>query len=137
MVELEPFVEPEPLVEIEHDPTPLPEPDSNLMSKLEPSPESVATLVPKSTPEDVSVLHDYLDPFLPPKPDIPAFKTYFDELLPWWIIYLLPIASFARSAMMGLHHHLLETRLCNFHYINSRTSFSHQRSLMEIGRAHV
>ena len=128
VVESEPFVEPEPMVEPEPfveseqlmEPEPLVEPESD------PSPK----LVPESAPEEVKLLHEYLDPFLPPEPGIPSFQLCLDELLLWWIVDFLTPSLFIRSTRMGLHHQLLETRLDDFPYINSRTSFSHQGSLM-------
>ena len=100
IVELEPMVEHEPMVEPESDPTP--------------------KLVPESALEEVKLLHDYLDPFLPPELGTPAFKSCCGELFPWWITNFLPTFSVARSAVVGLHHQLLKARL---YHINSRMSF--------------
>ena len=79
LFEPEPTAEPEPFMESEllMEPEPLVEP------KSDPTPK----FVPESAPEEVKLLHEYLDPFLPPKPDIPAFKPCVGALLPWCIIY--------------------------------------------------
>ena len=141
MVEPAPMMKPEPILEtspmMEPDPVPEPEIDVFVAEPVPtPEPEAVSgpdptpKLVPESAPEEVKLLHEYLDPFLPPDPGTPAFQLYFDELLLWWVTYVLMPSLCARSTRMGLHHQLLKTCLGDFHYINSRTSFSHQGSLM-------
>ena len=115
MMELKLVVEPEPLVETEYDPIP--------------------KLVPESAPDEVKLLYEYLDPFLPPEPDIPAFTPCFDELLPLRVIYSLPSASFARSAAVGIHHQLVESHLCRLQQLTSRRGYFHQRSMMRSSSA--
>ena len=150
--ELEPMVEPEPSVkpeslmehepmgEPEPDPTPLPLPDptptTELVSSSEPVVEPKSDLDPtpkfvsEFAPEEIKLLHEYLDPFLHPEPDIPAFQPCVGDLLFWWNPYLVTLALFVRSAAVGIHHQLLKVRRCQLLLINSRTSFSHQRRLM-------
>ena len=115
------------------------EPSAQIVAKPEPVPkedlvQELAILSPSAL-EDIRILHKYLDPFLPPEPTPPAFQSYLGGLTLWRIAYSLSIPLFARSAAMGLHHHLLETCLGDFPYINSRTIFSHQRSLMRSSSA--
>ena len=135
MVEPEPMVETAPMVE----PTPMVEPepmvDLEPMAEPEPveDPESVPTpkFLPESAPEEVKLLHEFQDPFLPPEPDpvpgFPVFTPYFGELFHWRTTYFLILFPVARSAAVGLHHQLLEAHL---RHLNSRSSFSQPGSLM-------
>ena len=138
--------EPEPMMEtaplVEHAPMAEPEPmvETALMVDLAPmaepepveDPESVPTpkFLPESAPEEVKLLHEFQDPFLPPEPDpahgFPAFKSGGEVFL-WRVTDFLIIFSVARSAAVGLHHQLLEARLC---HLNSRSSFCQPGSLM-------
>ena len=67
--ELAPMMESEPLVETEYD--------------------HIPKLMPKSVPEEVKLLHEYLDLFLPPELGIPSFQLCLGKLLLWWIVDLL------------------------------------------------
>ena len=111
LVDLAPMAEPEPVVDPESGPTP--------------------KFVPKFAPEEVMLLHVYLDPFLLPEPDpdpgFPVFTSYFGELFHWRITYFLILFPVARSTAVGLHHQLLEARLRHLH---SRSSFFQSGSLM-------
>ena len=146
MVQLEPMVETTsllktaPMIDLEQVAEPKPMMKTALVMDVEqvaePDPvedlESVPTpkFQPESTPEEVKLLHEFQDPFLPPEPDpapsFPAFKSG-GELFLWWVTDFLSAFAFARSASMGLHHQLLEARL---HHLNSRSSFSQPGSLM-------
>ena len=121
MMDLEQVAEPEPAEDPESDPTP--------------------KLLPASAPEEVKLLHEFQDPFLPPEPDPePGFLVFniFGELYLCWASGFLSAFAFARSTAMGLHHQLLEARL---RHLNSRSSFSQPGSLMRTsfgqGRANL
>ena len=129
MVEHAPMAEPEPMVEtaLMVDLAPMAEPEP----VVDPESDTTPKLLPTSAPEEVKLLHEFQDPFLPPEPDpdpgFPVFTSDFGELFLWRVTDFLTIFSVARSATMGLHHQLLETCL---RHLNSRSSFSQLGSLM-------
>ena len=131
MVELAPMGEPEPMVETAPMVEPAPMVDLEPMAEPEPvvDPESYPTpkFVLESAPEEVKLLHEYQDPFLPPEPGFSAFTSSFGELFLGWLTDFLSIFSVARSAVVGLHRQLLEARL---YHLNLRSSFSQPGSLM-------
>ena len=152
--ELEPDLVPEPEIDVELEVVfaaeSVPKLELEAVSKPDPTLErelaSSSDLPPAPVLSiKIPLLHEYLDPFLIKEPDATFFQLSIEELVPWRFIFPSSSSSVIRSVDMGIHHQLLETRLCDFHYINSRTSFSHQGSLMrsssangwEIGRAHV
>ena len=85
----------EPIVEPELEPTPMPE--------LEPSSELVTSpaLEIKPTLEDIKILHEYFDPFLPYEPSFPEFQLCFEKIFLWMVTYSLLILSVSRSISGG------------------------------------